>query len=100
MTDGLEVKSNKELFDRWRQLGLDVSALAGMVQNDMTVSGDQIVDWVGFSTTGLARFGALFADTLKHLGYYKHRLTVIEGEDDPVVIEVTPEQIEGDHGGF
>lgn len=39
------VRANEELFDRWKGLGRRVESLKVIVQNDMTVTDEEYLDW-------------------------------------------------------
>ena len=82
MADGLNVVANEELFDRWLQLAANVQSMAGIVQNDVEIPGDQVVDWVGLVTSNMAEMSTLFAATLNHLGFYDRSKIGPEVDDD------------------
>ena len=43
----MKIKANKDLFERWRELGSRIGSLASIVQNDTEVTSEQILEWLG-----------------------------------------------------
>lgn len=71
----IKIKSNKQLFDRWKKFD---QGLAGIVQNDMSVSEEQIAEWAGRYqdhikkmhseyTQKIADLSSLVQDTILHI---------------------------------
>jgi hypothetical protein len=40
-----KIKANEYLFYKWKDLGIKVSLLNGIIQNDMTLDEENITEW-------------------------------------------------------
>ena len=63
----VSVKANKELFDRWRQAGASVTALASVVQNDMEIEVKDLMGWGQQVEGAVKRIRLLRGDTMDYL---------------------------------
>ncbi len=64
----MKIIANKELFDRWKSLGLCISHQSSIVQNDMEVSADEIIEWRYMVFSLYRELKQLENDTLSYCG--------------------------------
>ena len=67
MKKKIQIKTDKDLFDRWKLLGSEVSGHKAVVQNDMEVSREEIIAWLADMNALKAKLRDLVADTAKHI---------------------------------
>jgi len=63
----IRVKSDEELFDRWKEVAVQASSLKGIVQNDMHISPRQLAVWKKQVAQIQAAIARLTVDTVEHI---------------------------------
>jgi len=65
------VKANEDLFEKWRSLGVKISNLSAIAQNDMEVTEEQVIEWAEYVKELLNTLLILRNETLKQ--FYRVR---------------------------
>jgi hypothetical protein len=61
------VKSNEQLFNRWKRYGASVTCCKSVIQNSMEISDQEFRDWLRTAYAAQDQLAALITDTVKHV---------------------------------
>ena len=64
----IEIAPDKNLFNRWRQIGSRISACASIVQNNMVVQYSEVAEWRDLVAKLMDDLRLLEQETLRYIG--------------------------------
>ena len=61
------IKSNKELFNAWKNLAETIGWIGGIVQNDYLATNEDILGWIQLVNNSFAKFKELSSKTREYI---------------------------------
>lgn len=65
----MKTKANESLFNKWRDLAMEVSQQSAIVQNDLELSTAEIIEYSDRSNTIINKIRKLTNETVEYLDY-------------------------------
>ena len=63
----LTIKTNDDLFNKFKALSLKVKALGAIVQSDSEINEDELQDWIEITQTVMTELNSLQIEVIKHV---------------------------------
>jgi 3-methyladenine DNA glycosylase AlkD len=63
--NNMKIKSNEKIFNEWKQLGMKISMLSSIVQNDMEISTEEYLEWINLAYKSISNMNKLIEETKK-----------------------------------